>query len=80
MIPKSYYVPEGGVMHLSFQHWEHTQNDIKSESGTNKIVNRMAYTLQWQQNKYKRTIILSKQTNMAKIWLAPEFREFETAA
>lgn len=34
VIPKSYYVPEGGVRLLSPQHWAQTQKDSKPIAGT----------------------------------------------
>ena len=42
-----------------------------------EIINHQLSKLRWKQGKIKRTVILSKNNNVATFWLAPGFREFE---
>ena len=77
LIPKSYYIQEGGVRLLSPQHWAQYQKNFKPKPGTMETTNHMSSTLQWKQGKYKRTIMLRKYNNVATFWLAPGYRQFE---
>ena len=77
LVPKYYYVQEGGVSLLSSQHWAQPQKDLKPELGTMETTSHLQSTLHWKQGKYKRTIILIKHNNVAAFQLAPGFRKFE---
>ena len=79
-IPNSYYVSQGKVRLLSLQHWSQCQKDTKPTPGTLETTTHDTCTLQWDQQKYKRTVKLSKLNNVATFRLAPGFRQFEAYA
>ena len=45
IIPKSYDIPEGGVILSSPQYWAQTQKDIKNDLGTKETTKYMSCTL-----------------------------------
>ena len=77
LIPKSFYVPEGGVRLISSQHWEQIQHNFKPRLGTMETTNHLSITLYWKQRKYKNTAMLNKHKNVVAFWLAPGLRQFE---
>jgi hypothetical protein len=77
IIPNSYYVPDTKVRLLSTQHWAQTQKDIKPKQGTKGITNANNITLEWKQGKYKRTISLGRENNVATFYLAPGYKKFK---
>ena len=62
---------------LSPQHCDQTQKDTQETPGTMEITNHVSSTLKWKQGQYKRTAMLSKNSNIAIFWLPLGFREFE---
>ena len=43
-----------------------------------KATNHQSSTLHWKQGKFRGTVMISKHNNVAILWLAPGFREFDT--
>ena len=77
LIPNSYYVPEGKVRLLSPQHWAKSQRRAL-KSSTGESTNAFECVLQWgQDGKYKLTVPLSIDTNVATFTLAPGYKNFE---
>ena len=72
VIPNSYYVPDGGCRLLSPQNWAKTQND-KAKHGTGEFTDAKSCTMYWKNRKYKLTMPLSKNTNVANIHMAPGY-------
>jgi hypothetical protein len=75
-IPKSFYVPEGGVRLLSPQHWAQTQKDFKPIQGTGSTTDAKSVTLFWNQRKNKLTIPLGRGDNVASFHLASGYTKF----
>ena len=53
LIPKSYFVPEGWVILLSPQHYDHTQKNTKPTPCTMEITEYISSTLHWKQRQSK---------------------------
>lgn len=75
IIPKSYYVPAGGVRLLSPQHWAK-----QYKNKTKKMAKSTTYyenvVLEWNDNKCKLTIPLDDITNVATINSSPGYGKF----
>jgi hypothetical protein len=76
VIPKSFYVPQGNVRLLSPQHWAQTQKDRKPTAGTGSETLDDKITLFWKQRKYKLTLPLGRNDNVATFTLADGFKSF----
>ena len=76
VIPKSFYVPEGNVRLLSPQHWAQAQRDKTNGTGSETLKDKV--TLFWNNRKYKLTVPLGKDDNVATLYTAPGFRKFES--
>lgn len=74
LIPNSYYVPQGGMRLLSPQHWARSQRRKNSEAGETTTADRCV--MFWGQQKHKKTIPLSRATNVATIGLAPGYEKY----
>lgn len=80
-IPKSYFVPQGKVRLLSPQHWakyNETKEKRKKFKGTLSQTTSTEVTLLWNERKSKLTIPLSKESNVATFYLAPNFNKYFT--
>ena len=77
VIPNSYYVPKGKTRLLSPQHWAKEQRG-KAKLTTGEFTNSKQSTLQWGQGgKYKLTVPLSSSTNVATLYMAPGYRNYD---
>lgn len=75
LIPNSYYSPSGGVRLLSPQHWSQTNkksNKIKPSCTTN----HKEIKLCWGNDKFAKTVPLSKDNNVATFHSAPGYNKF----
>ena len=77
-IPNSYYVASGKVRLLSPQHWAQTQGKSKSERTMyREHTDGNQCVLTWDQGNSRRTIPLSRGTNVAAFTLAPGYSDFQ---
>jgi hypothetical protein len=79
VIPNSLYSKNAPFRLLSPQHWAQQANDHQPKrEGTwcGTLSDRVE--LEWQQRKYKRTILLDPATNVALFHTAPNYDKFET--
>lgn len=67
-IPDSYYIRDSKSSLLSPQHWAQAQKQQASETTTKDTI-----TLHWCDGRYKRTIPLTRDTNVGNIRLAPGY-------
>jgi hypothetical protein len=77
-IPNSFYIPEGKVKLLSPQHWAQGRATNAERASTTCTTYWDKVCLSWDGGKRKRTIPLTKGTNVATLSLAPGFKGFET--
>ena len=75
-IPNAYYVPQGKIKLLSPQHLAQALRDTKPNEGTVSITDSCRVILQWAQRKYKMTVPLGKNDNVATFHLAPGIKQF----
>jgi len=74
VIPKSYYVPQGGVRLLNPQHWAKEQRDFKPMQGTGSDVNATKEAnLYWDQRKYQQLTVPWGASDMAAFHMASDF-------
>ena len=77
IIPNSYYVPKGNCRLLSPQHWAKEKRG-KSKITTGEFTNSQHSILQWGEGgKYKRTVPLCPSTNVATLYMAPGYRNYD---
>ena len=76
LIPKSYYVPSGGVRLLSPQHWAKTQQKNKNGKGAMSQTTSKDITLIWNEHKNKLVVPLSPENNVATFNLAPGYKRY----
>jgi hypothetical protein len=74
-IPKSYYVPQGGVRLLSPQHWVKHTNKSKWRHNTGCDTNDKETRLYW--NSFELTVLHNAVTNVPDIHMAPGFSKFD---
>ena len=70
-IPQSYYSPEGKCRLLSPQHWAQHQKD-KAIS----ITTKSEIILEWGNGKYRKTVPLGKNDNVATMYSSPGYSKF----
>ena len=76
VIPKSFYVPSGNVRLISPQHWAQTQRDKTHGTGSETLHDKV--TLFWNNRQNTLTVPLGKDDNVATLYTAPGFRNFES--
>ena len=73
-IPNSVYNPQGHDL-LSPQHWARHMGD-STRNGTGCKTTSDTVTLFWKANRYKRTLNLTKGTNVADLHTAPSYNDY----
>jgi hypothetical protein len=77
-IPDSYYVPSGSVRLLSPQHWAQTQGQSRQDRTMfTEHTDGLQCILTWDQGRSRRTIPLSRGSNVATFSLAPGYSDFQ---
>lgn len=75
-IPNSYYCPQGKVRLLSSQHWAKVQRDFKPRAGTTITTTHESIDLRWDQRRYKLTVPLGRNDNVATFHLASGMEQY----
>ena len=70
-IPNSYYSPEGNCRLLSPQHWAQA-----CKQGAHSITTEKDVTLVWGDGKYRKTVPLGKNDNVATMYSSPGYDKF----
>ena len=74
-IPGNYLCKEGGMRLFSPQHWAKVMKD-KNPHGTGAWTSPSQVVLYWKGSKYKKTIPLDPHSNVADMYLAPEYSRY----
>ena len=77
LIPKSYYVPQGGERLLRPQHCAQSQKDENPIQVTGSTTDAKKVVMYWYQFKYGLPAPLDQLTNISNINVAPGYRKFK---